>query len=119
MVKFLRRNWKRFSKLGKRRKKKRVWRNPTGRHNKIREMMRGYPSKVKIGYKNKNKEKLIVVRNIDELKKIDKDSKVIFGNLGIKKKIELAKLAEERGVNVVNLNVKKFLKQKNKGEKKK
>ena len=37
MVKFLRRTWSRYSKLGKRRKKKQVWRKPTGRDNKMRE----------------------------------------------------------------------------------
>ena len=119
MVEFLRRNWKRFSKLGKGRKKKRTWRNPTGRHNKIREMMRGYPPTVKIGYKKKEKEKVKIVNNINELKKLEKNVKVIFGKVGMKKKIELAKIADERDIKVTNLNLKKFLKQKQGSENKK
>jgi ribosomal protein L32E len=35
--KFLRRIWSRYSKLGKKRKKKQVWRKPRGRDNKMRE----------------------------------------------------------------------------------
>ena len=55
MKKFLRRTWNRYSKLGKRRKKKQVWRRPTGRDNKMREKRRGYPAVVSLGYrKEKN-----------------------------------------------------------------
>jgi len=37
MKKFLRRTWSRYSKLGRKRKKKQKWRKPTGRDNKMRE----------------------------------------------------------------------------------
>ena len=40
-MKFKRRIWNRYSKLGKKRKKKQVWRRPTGRDNPMREKKRG------------------------------------------------------------------------------
>ena len=77
MVEFIRRIWGRYSKLGKRRKKKQVWRRPTGRDNKMREKRRGYPSIVSIGYQ-KGKElkgkvqgkRPVRVENIKDLEKI-------------------------------------------------
>jgi len=80
-MKFLRRTFNRYSKLGKRRKKKQVWRRPTGRDNKMREKRKGYPPIVSIGYK-KNKrleKKMIVVRNIKDLDTIKKNETVIIG----------------------------------------
>ena len=58
MPTFLRRNAKRHSNLGKRRKKKQNWRYPTGRHNKMREKRRGYPITVSVGYQKDKKIKL-------------------------------------------------------------
>jgi len=54
-IKFLRRVWKRHSKLGRGRKKKQVWRKPTGRDNKMRERKKGHPSVVSIGYRSEKK----------------------------------------------------------------
>lgn len=125
---FIRRDYKRYSSLGKRRKKKQKWRNPTGRHNKIREKRRGYPSSVNVGYK---KSKLIrgkieerppiIIRNISDLKNIKINSTIIIANVGKRKKIEIAKKAQELKMKIYNLNIKKYLKknQKNKGENKK
>jgi len=114
---FLRRIHNRYSKLGKRRKKKQVWRRPTGRDNKMRERRRGYPARVNIGYKKPEKEKAIVIVNPKELEKIDKKSIIIVGNIGKKKKIEIVKKAKEMKIEISNLNVKKFL-EKNKEKKK-
>ena len=115
--KFLRRTSVRLSKLGKRRKKKQVWRKPTGRDNKMREQRRGKPPVVSIGYstdknsRGKIKGKTpIFVKNIRELEKIGKQDIIILGNIGKKKKIELAKKANELQIEVANLNTKKFLK---------
>ena len=116
-MKFVRRIWNRYSKLGKRRKKKQVWRRPTGRDNKMREKRRGYPVVVSIGYQ-KNKEikgkirgkKPIMVNNIKDLEKIKKNEIIILGHMGKKKKIELSKKAKEKGLEIYNLNIKKFLK---------
>lgn len=117
MVKFLRRTWNRYSKLGKRRKKKQVWRSPKGRDNKMREKRKGYPVVVSVGYKKNEKlrgliegKKLVLVRNLRELEKVGKSEIVVIGKVGNKKKIELAKKAKELKIKIHNLNVKKFLK---------
>ncbi|MCK5149987.1 50S ribosomal protein L32e [Candidatus Pacearchaeota archaeon] len=118
MVKFLRRIWSRYSKLGKRRKKKQIWRRPTGRDNKMRERRRGYPAVVSIGYK-KSKDargkiedkKQVVVNKIKDLERLNKNEIAIMGNVGKKKKIEIAKKAKDMKISIYNLNVEKFLKQ--------
>jgi large subunit ribosomal protein L32e len=115
-MKFIRRNWNRFSKLGKKRKKKQVWRRAKGRDNKIREKRKGYPVKVMIGFKQTQKPKPILVNNVNDLKKIKKGKKVIIGKVGMKKKIEIIKKAKKEGIAIQNLNINKILK---KDEKKK
>lgn len=115
--KFLRRIWGRYSKLGKRRKKKQIWRKPTGRDNKMRERRKGYPAVVSIGYKQdkkvrgsiKNKTP-ILIQNVKDLESIKKNEIVIVGNVGKKKKIEIVKKAKEMKIEIHNLNIKTFLK---------
>lgn len=117
--KFLRRTWSRYAKLGKGRKKKQVWRRPTGRDNKMRERRKGYPAVVSIGYKKpeKDRKEMVIINNIEELKKVDKDSLLVLGNLGKKKKIEILEEAQKMKIEFQNVNTKKFLK-KNKIKKK-
>lgn len=119
--KFLRRVSKQYSKLGKRRKKKQVWRRPTGRDNKIREKRKGVPAKVSVGYKTSKKETSringkipVQVNNIKDLKKVGKENIAVLGKMGIKKKIELAKHVS--GIEFANFNAKKFLKKHSKGK---
>lgn len=110
MPKFLRRSWDRYSKLGKKRKKKQVWRRPTGRDNKMREKRRGYPARVSIGYKKaERKEKQVVIKNIGDLKKIGRNTVVIIGHIGKKKKMDIIKKAREMKIKIVNLDIDKFL----------
>ncbi len=116
-MKFLRRSWDRYSKLGKGRKKKQKWKKPTGRDNKMREKKRGKPAVVSVGYKNdvsksgKLKEKIkIMVRNIADLNKIGKENIAVIANIGKKKKIEIVKKAKEMKVEIYNLNIKTYLK---------
>ena len=118
MTKFLRRTWNRYNKLGKKRKKKQVWRRPKGRDNKMREKRKGYPVVVSVGYKKKKSKKktIKVVRNLEDLEKIRKNEMVVIGNIGKKKKIEIAKKAIKMKIPVQNINIQKFLK---KSEKKK
>ena len=106
---FLRRNWNRLSRLGKKRRKKQVWRSPHGRHNKMREKRKGYPAIVSIGYKQKvDDEKKILVNNLRELLNLGKGEVAVLGKVGNKKKIELVKVAKEKGIKIYNLNLKKF-----------
>ncbi len=116
-MKFIRRNWTKKSRLGKKKKKKQVWRRPTGRHSKTREKRKGYPIKVMVGFRQKKEErnliknrKPILVRNIEELNKIGKEEIAIIGKIGNKKRIEMIKKAKEKGIEVQNANVNKILK---------
>lgn len=123
---FLRRTWSRYSKLGKGRKKLQKWRKPTGRHNKMREKRGSYPDVVSIGYKknklvrgkieNKNP---VMIKNILEIENLEKNSIVIIGKIGRKKKIEIVKKLNEKKIPVKNLDVKKFLEEINKSPEKK
>lgn len=116
-MKFLRRTWNRYSKLGKGRKKKQVWRKPKGRDNKMREKRKGYPKVVSIGYGNKKKKvglindkKKVIVRNLGDLEKIKKNEIVIIGSIGERKRLEIVKRAKENKIEIYNLNIKKFMK---------
>jgi|TARA_B100000315_G_scaffold201480_1_gene193978 large subunit ribosomal protein L32e len=112
-MKFLRRTWSRYSKLGKGRKKLQKWRRPTGRDNKMREGKKGHPKTVSIGYKRenklkeKNKELRIIVRNINDLKHAKKKNEIIIGHVGKKKKIEIAKKAKEMELKIKNFKLEK------------
>lgn len=117
MVKFLRRTWTRYAKLGKGRKKLQVWRKPTGRHNKMREQRKGAAAIVSIGYRSKKEfrgklmdKNPVRICNIKDLEKMKKDEIAIIGSIGKKKKMEIAKKAKEMKIEVYNLNPEKFLK---------
>ncbi len=117
-MKFIRRNWTKASRLGKGRKKKQVWRAPKGRHSKTRKKRKGYPIKVMVGFKQENKgrnmiknQKPVIVNNLKELEKIKKGEIAVVGNVGAKKKIEIAKMAKEKEIPIHNLNVNKMLKE--------
>lgn len=110
--KFLRQDWFRFSKFGKRRKKKLTWRRPKGTHSKVRIRKRGNPSIPIMGYKTPSKDSgringmiPVLVHNIKELEMVDKKSHAaILARVGAKKKLELIKKAESLGIKILNLN---------------
>ena len=113
MVKFLRRTWSRYAKLGKGRKKKQVWRRPTGRHNKMREKRKGSAAVVSIGYRSNRKlrdRKIIKINNVKDLEKMKKNEVAIISGIGKRKKIEVAKKAKEMKIEIYNMNPEKFLK---------
>lgn len=121
MPKFLRHTSHKYSKLGLRRKKKQIWRRPTGRDNKMREQRRGKPPIVSIGYSKNKKDKGKVnnkipkiVQNIKDLNNIQKDQIIVLGKVGKKKKIEIAKKAKELKIEVYNFNPERFLKRNSK-----
>src|SRR3989344_5978169 len=120
MTVFLRRIYNRYHKLGKKKGKKRVWRKPKGRDNKLRDKRKGYGPVVSIGYRQKaeEREKIIVVNNFLELSNIQKEQRVVLGKVGKKKKMDMIKIAQERGIDFENVNIKKFLKETEKKTKK-
>jgi len=112
--KFLRSKWRKYSKLGRGRRKKQKYRKAKGRHNKMREKLKGNPVRVSIGYKKsrKGREKELIIRisHIKGLEKIDKNAKIFIVKIGKKKKIEIVKKAKAIGLKFENLNIGKFLK---------
>ena len=109
-MKFLRRNISLHLRIGKKRKSKQVWRKPKGRDNKMRESRKGRPGLVSIGYKRKKeKKKILMVYNLQDLEDAGKHDLVILGKIGKKKKTEILKKALEMNVNFQNINIGKFL----------
>ena len=109
---FLRRIYYRYHKLGKKKGKNRTWRKPKGRDNKMREKRRGHMVVVSIGYRSPNSQKkeMFILQNTGDFSKIQKGMVVILGKVGKKKKIEIAKIANEKGIQFENFNTKKFIK---------
>jgi ribosomal protein L32E len=114
-----------YSKLGLRRKKKQVWRRPTGRDNKMREQRKGKPAIVAIGYSTNKKEKgkinnktPVVVNNVRQLENIQKNQIVVLGRIGKKNKIEIAEKANELKIEIYKFNPQKYLKMNKKKDKK-
>jgi|SRR3989338_5158234 len=112
--KFIRTDYERHSKIGKRRKKLQVWRRPKGRHSKIRKKRFGYPTMPTVGYKSPRKElgkiqglQPILVHNLGDLKKAGKNSIIILARVGAKNKIELIKKAQEMNFKILNIGGKK------------
>lgn len=102
-------------------KKKRLkagWRWPKGHHSKMRERRKGHPVVVDVGYRTPKGFRgkiggmdVVVVHNLDELKRIDvKKHSVIISKMGLKKRIELLKECKKIKANVLNFSVDKFLK---------
>ncbi|MCK5177028.1 MAG: hypothetical protein KAQ92_04845, partial [Candidatus Aenigmarchaeota archaeon] len=109
--------------FGRKKGLKDVWRKPRGRHNKLRLGKFNKGPRVRVGYgrdkteryTNKDGRTEVLVHNIADLEKLNKtDSAVIAGCVGLKKKYEIAKKAEELKINVENIptRVKKLGKKK-------
>ncbi|MCX6749441.1 MAG: hypothetical protein NTW17_01700 [Candidatus Pacearchaeota archaeon] len=110
-MKFLRRNIGFHLRIGKRKKRKQVWRKPKGRDNKMRECRKGRPPIVSIGYgRKKERKNIFTIYNVKDLEDIKKEQIVILGKIGKKKKIEILKKAMEKKINFQNINTKKFFK---------
>jgi len=101
--KILRRNWNKYKRLGMGRKKKQKRRKASGIHNKIRERKKGYSSRPEIGAKKPVKEKIIMIRNIKDLSRLNKGDAVILRKIGKKKRKEIEEKAREKGVKIINL----------------
>ncbi len=107
--KFVRTDSFRLARLGKNRKKLQVWRRAKGMHNKLRKQREGYPAIPTIGYGSPRKESgkvqglnPVLVHNLNELQSVDKNSIAIIARIGAKKKIEMLKVAQEKGIKVLN-----------------
>jgi large subunit ribosomal protein L32e len=96
------------------------WKKPRGSDSKIKIGKKGYPRKVKVGFKSPKEVrgfsrdglKIILVKNILELNNIDKTKETVcLASIGQRKKVDIVKKCVE--LNLKMLNVKdpsKFLK---------
>lgn len=96
------------------------WRQPTGRHSKLRMKRKGHGKHPSIGYSsprtvrglNPQGLRIIHVHNLEDLKKVQKgEGIVIGGTVGLRKKIDLLKRIEELKLTIVDLrDISKFIK---------
>lgn len=114
--KFVRGNFWQYSKLGLRRKKKIKYRKGDGIDNKMRLKIKGHLKNVEIGYRSKKStrdliegKKPVVIYNIAELLKVNKDEIVIIGKIGDKKRKEILEYAKDKKIRIHNLNPEKKL----------
>ncbi len=110
--KFLRQDYMRYSKIGRRRKNLQKWRRPKGMHSKMRKQRKGYPVSPSVGFKSKKAEfgKIngyipILVHNFKDFSTVGSNNIIILSRrLGAKKRIEMIKRAKNYKLKILNLN---------------
>jgi len=105
---FLRTNWYRKPSL----KNDPKWRWGHGRDNKIRLKMKGKPRPPESGYRSpkavrgllRNGLKPVIVRNVEDLEKVDKEKEiaVIYHGVGKRKRMQIIEKAKELGIQILN-----------------
>lgn len=88
------------------------WRKPDGIDSKARRRAKGWPQLVEVGYRGPRKArglhpsgyKEVIVRNVDDLAKIDPETQAIrIGHaVGMKKRADISLRAGERHIHIVN-----------------
>lgn len=109
--KFLRTGWTKKIRLGKGNKKKQKWRKARGRHNKIRESIRGKPRRVEIGFRTSMEKRFkiegkvpVFIRNLRDMERTAKGNLLIIGKMGKKKRRIIEEMVKEKGALILNKN---------------
>ena len=89
-----------------------VWRRPDGIDSKMRKKVKGWPASAQIGYGGPRKARNlhpsgyveIMVRNVDDLAKVDPDTQAvrIAHTVGMKKRADISVRAGERHIHILN-----------------
>ncbi len=105
---FLRWLWWKFAKFQNNLK----WKRPRGKDNKMRLKLKGYPPVVSAGYgtpddlRNLHPSGLVpvTVYSVKDLEKLDPSKHIIYigSTVGLRKRIELIKVARDKGFKVAN-----------------
>ena len=111
---FFRPGWYRMSRVGKKRKKKRVWRHAKGMDSKIRLTERGYAARPSSGWGSDKKIRnkidgldFVRIENLSQLEKVDKNKAIMIASIGKKKRDEIIKKANENKIKILNKYYKK------------
>jgi large subunit ribosomal protein L32e len=89
---------------------KKVWRKPRGRHSKVRLGKRGHQARVRIGYKVQTPKEIIIITQVSDLKKSDA-TLLVSGKVGKKRKSEIAREAIKQNITLKNLDAAAFIKE--------
>ncbi len=107
--KFLRTDWHKKIRLGRGVKKNQKWHGAKGRQNKLRLNRKGRMQRPKIGWSADAKIRGLVdgvravrINSIIELQKIKKGFGIIIGSVGMKKRTEIIKKADEMELKILN-----------------
>ena len=105
---FLRWLWWKFIKFQNNLK----WKRPRGKDNKMRLKLKGYPPLASISYSLPSELKFlhpsglvpITIASATELERLDPSKHIVYisSKVGLKKRIELIRLAKEKGFKVAN-----------------
>ncbi len=111
---FMRADTFRLLRLGKKRRKLQKWRRPRGTHNKLRLKRKGHPELPTVGHRSPKIQSgkvsgltPVLVHNLNELSRLDKNSIAIIARIGARKKLEILKKADEMKIKVMNAGGKK------------
>ncbi|MEI6731197.1 MAG: eL32 family ribosomal protein [archaeon] len=111
---FVRTDSFRHLRLGKKRRKLQVWRRPRGTRNKLRLKRVGHPALPTVGHRTSKAESgrlkglyPLLVNNLQDIDKATKENIIIIARVGAKKKLEMIKKIQEKGLQIANLGGKK------------
>jgi large subunit ribosomal protein L32e len=89
------------------------WRRPKGIHNKMRKKLKGRPRMVEVGYGSPkeikgllpNGKRPVIVHNVEELEKIDKEKEaaIIASTVGKRKRKQIINKAKELNIEIFNI----------------
>ena len=106
---FLREEWFRYKRIPKN------WRRPDGITSKMRINLKYRPSKVRVGFRGPREVRglhssgfeEVMIDNVADLENIDPEKQAarIGGTVGTKKRLEIAKKAEELEIRILNMKV--------------